>query len=173
MNEDLILLRAMPWKHKVVVIVLIISNIIIGLCIHELILFRLKCILLSFVLLTASYIDFRIRRIPDWIHLLVIIIGFINFNGIDSISGLILTPLPLLLTALYQEGSIGGGDIKLISSMGFTTGFVFSINIIILTCIFALIFFLVYYQYIRKSMENKIPLVPFISFAWLVLECIS
>jgi leader peptidase (prepilin peptidase)/N-methyltransferase len=82
----------------------------------------IKDVSFAIILIVAGYIDIKTKTIPDYIHVLIIIIGFINIDLLDSIIGLIIVPLPFFITACLKENSIGGGDIKLMGACGFFLG---------------------------------------------------
>jgi len=125
--------------------------------------------LLSEVLLLTSYFDIRTRIIPDWIHVLMLMIGFIGFNPVRSIAGLILTPVPFLIIALLFEGSIGGGDVKLIGACGFVLGFEKCVIIAIFANVFAILYALGYYFSNKEITRMKLPFVPFLYVGWMVV----
>ena len=74
------------------------------------------------VLLTiASAIDIRKRIIPNSICVLIALTGLIYFSPIRLFG--ILTALPLFISALCKQDSVGGGDIKLTAAAGIVLGF--------------------------------------------------
>jgi leader peptidase (prepilin peptidase)/N-methyltransferase len=85
-------------------------------------LMMLKVCLFAGILIVAGYIDMKKKTIPDWIHIVIILAGFIKINIIESIIGLIIVPLPFFIMACLKENSIGGGDIKLMAACGFFLG---------------------------------------------------
>src|SRR5690554_4527029 len=76
----------------------------------------------ALVLIYASFHDLNTREIPDKVHSLILIIGLIKIDILASILGLLLVPIPFLIPALFNENSIGGGDIKLMAASGFFLG---------------------------------------------------
>ena len=48
----------------------------------------IKCFLFLLTLITAGYIDIKTKTIPDYIHVLIILIGLIKIDLIKSIIGL-------------------------------------------------------------------------------------
>lgn len=64
------------------------------------------------------------RIIPDRVHVLIILASFIaQFNLISSLKGLIFLPIPFVIAILINYDYVGGGDIKLITAIGFFLGF--------------------------------------------------
>ncbi|HBA48223.1 MAG TPA: prepilin peptidase [Lachnospiraceae bacterium] len=53
---------------------------------------------------------------------LILLVGLVEVEFAPAFLGLILVPLPFLAAALIREGSIGGGDIKLMGACGFVLG---------------------------------------------------
>ncbi len=95
----------MNWKFKLVMIGFSIMNLIISLLAFDAGLLVIKGFLFTEILLVASYFDIKTRIIPDWIHVLIILVGFIEFDPIKSIVGLIFVPMPYLIMAMIKEGS--------------------------------------------------------------------
>lgn len=82
----------------------------------------LVCILVGLVLLFAAWYDFTTHTVPDYVPVLILMIGLLGVEFVPALLGLILVPLPFLVAALIKEGSIGGGDIKLMGACGFVLG---------------------------------------------------
>lgn len=132
---------------------------------------------LSFIslLFIASVQDIRTREIPNWIPLLLFVNGCLSFNGLASLIGLLATALPYLLAALFTNGKIGGGDIKLMASCGFmlgiTGGLIQSIVGLTLVLLFSLV--LAMFCGWKQIKQTPLPLAPFLTaggiFAWLFL----
>lgn len=104
----------MPLKHKICLTVILgVGILVLSLSSHshEVL---VKSILLYTVLTFASYLDYRFRIIPDWMHIVFIAIGFINIDVAKALFGLVISPLPFLIMVLINQGSIGGGDLSLL-----------------------------------------------------------
>lgn len=106
----------------------------------------------------ASYFDIRTRIIPDWIHVLFLLIGLLDFEAISSICGLLLLPLPFLIMALVQEGSIGGGDIKLVSAIGFTYK-----GVAIYGSLIGMVILVLKYIVVNRKGNIAEPLIPYLA----------
>jgi leader peptidase (prepilin peptidase)/N-methyltransferase len=128
-----------------------------------------KGFLFTLILIVASYYDIKTRTIPDWIHIFVLLIGVIDFNIVQSLGGFLLAPLPFLIVALIDEGGIGGGDVKLIGTCGFTWGFTSCLYMAMLGVLFAIIFTMLYYFKSIDKKELSFPYIPFLLIGWLVI----
>lgn len=82
----------------------------------------LACVLFGQVLLYAAEYDFATHTVPDYVPVLILLIGLMEVEFVPAFLGLVLVPLPFLAAALIREGSIGGGDIKLMGACGFVLG---------------------------------------------------
>jgi len=164
------LLRTMPWKHKLSLIGL--SIMIFTLCTFgsNSIFLLIKSFLFSLILMIASYFDIKTRIIPNWIHILLIIIGLIEFDLVRSMSGLLFAPLPFIIMVLIEEGSIGGGDVKLIGVIGFLLGLKSAWILVFVSLLIAILYNILYY-YNKDGIRNlSFPFVPFILFGWIVMK---
>ena len=81
----------------------------------------LACILTGQVLLFAAEYDFATHTVPDYVPVLILMTGLLEVEFAPALLGLVLVPLPFV-AALVKEGSIGGGDIKLMGACGFVLG---------------------------------------------------
>ncbi|WP_166525074.1 prepilin peptidase [Caproicibacter fermentans] len=84
--------------------------------------FVTKGLILTQCLVPASIIDFKTREIPDWIHVLLILVGLIRLNLPYSLIGALVIFVPCLIFTMISKGEIGGGDIKLLTACGFVLG---------------------------------------------------
>lgn len=169
MKEELKLLKRMPWKHRLIILLFSIVNAVVSLLVFDSMILVIKGFLLSEMLLIASYYDIRTRIIPDWIHVLILIVGLIEFDPVKSLVGLVVAPLPFLIMALAKEGSIGGGDIKLIGAMGFVLGLEKCMIIAISASALIILLVLSHYLNIKKILEKRLPFIPFWYIGWAVV----
>lgn len=130
----------------------------------------IKYLLLSFVMMIASYFDIKKRIIPNWINVIILTIGLINLELVKSMVGLIMVPLPFLFVALLKKESIGGGDIKLIGALGFVIGLSYSYSLLMISLVFAIIFNFRYNLNKVAYTELKFPFAPFINLSWIIIE---
>jgi prepilin peptidase CpaA len=75
----------------------------------------------------AAVIDWRSRRIPNWLNLLLLVIGLcqsLQAGGTIGLSSALLgTVLGFgLLLPAFALGAMGGGDVKLLTAIGAWTG---------------------------------------------------
>lgn len=82
----------------------------------------LACILTGQVLLFAAEYDCATHTVPDYVPVLILMAGLLEVEFAPALLGLVLVPLPFVVAALMKEGSIGGGDIKLMGAFGFVLG---------------------------------------------------
>ena len=64
----------------------------------------------------------HIYTVPDYVPVLILMAGLLEVEFAPALLGLVLVPLPFVVAALMKEGSIGGGDIKLMGACGFVLG---------------------------------------------------
>jgi len=62
------------------------------------------------------------HTVPDYVPVLILMTGLLEVEFAPALLGLVLVPLPFVVAALVKEGSIGGGDIKLMGACGFVLG---------------------------------------------------
>ena len=161
MKEDLMLLRTMPWKHKSILAMVLMSGTILMYFTCSSQAMMIKSMLLYLALTFVSYLDYRFRIIPDWVHMVIIVVGIINFSITKSMIGLVVSPLPFLIMALIKEGSIGGGDIKLIGATGFAMGYSKTFTSSIIAMALAILFCSLYYLGKKKARDQSFPFAPF------------
>ncbi len=74
------------------------------------------------MLLFAAEYDCATHTVPDYVPVLILMIGLLEVEFAPALLGLILVPLPFVAAALIKEGSVGGGGIKLMGVCGFVLG---------------------------------------------------
>lgn len=118
----------------------------------------IKLICFLAVISYASTLDVMTRIIPNRIYLMLLLTGLLQ-AGFSSVTGLILTAIPLLITAAICK-DFGGGDVKFGALCGFIlkgTNGLAGLALGSVCCIIAV-------PIIRKYVRwDKIPLVPFLS----------
>ena len=124
-----------------------------------------KNTLFVLVLLYASYYDYKHRIIPDKVHIIILVLSLININIVDSILGLILIPLPVLIICL-TKGGIGGGDIKFIGAVSFFLGFEVGLYGTVLGLLTGIVVSVIY-GLISSSKVSTFPLGPYLSFGYI------
>ncbi|QUH31112.1 prepilin peptidase [Vallitalea guaymasensis] len=128
-----------------------------------------KYVLFVLVLVYASYCDIKTRIIPDRVHIIIILLGLINLNWIPSILGLVLVPLPFLVVALVRNGSMGGGDVKLVGACSFYLGFTGGLIGSSVGLAFGILTSILYSRYKLKKYNGKIALVPYLGVGYLLI----
>ena len=124
--------------------------------------------LLSCVLVSISFIDLKYMEIPDESNVTILLLGLIqiilNYNNpIQHFLGFLIAGGIFLFIAVITNGSIGGGDIKLIACIGLLLGIKASLIITFCSSILSLIG-LIYALLINKqSLNSFIPYGPFIA----------
>lgn len=162
MKEDLKMLWRMPWKHKILMALFLVVSIAICYLRVDLSLMLIKSILFSVTLMVASYFDICTRQIPNWVHIFNLLIGLIQFSLIQSILGMLLPVFPLIVMALIQQGSFGGGDIKIISSIEWCVGLTSNIFIIVIALIV-----LITVTFCKKlTLKSSEQFAPFLFIVW-------
>lgn len=146
------------WKHNIAIIILF--GILMGVLLmafdnHAK---DVKGLLFFILLAIASYMDIKTRTIPNVIHILIMMVGLIQIDLVDSLLGFILVPLPFFIMAYLKEGSIGGGDVKLMAAIGVAIGLLDGILLNIVS-MFTMSFVCTLFK--RKE---KIPLTPYFLF---------
>lgn len=112
------------------------------------------------LLLVASYTDIKSREIPNWICISVGALALMNFHYLGS-----LVALPFLVVAVKQPNSMGGGDIKLIGTVGMYMGVMNTMLGLIVGLTLSII-----YALANKSADKGIPLAPFLAFGFILME---
>jgi len=80
----------------------------------------IKCLLFAVLLFYAAVTDIKRREINDWVCISILIVSLIGTGG--SFWGAVITALPFFIPALVKDGSIGGGDVKLMFACGAVLG---------------------------------------------------
>jgi leader peptidase (prepilin peptidase)/N-methyltransferase len=130
----------------------------------------IKNILFVAVLIYASYCDIKTRIIPDKVHVMIILLGLIQVSWLDSILGILLVPLPFLVVALLKDGSMGGGDIKLVGACSFFLGFSNGLLGSSVGLAFGILANMLYFWYMKLDYTGKVPLVPYIGAGFIFVE---
>ncbi|SCG83291.1 leader peptidase (prepilin peptidase) / N-methyltransferase [Proteiniborus sp. DW1] len=135
--------------------------------------------LLISILITISYIDYHHQIIPDSLVGTILLLSIFYktilfaihktpFNLQDSILALLIGGGLFLIIAIASKGGIGGGDIKLISVLGFILGIKKTILTILLSFIIGAAFSIFLLILKKKERKDVIPFGPFINIAFSI-----
>lgn len=117
----------------------------------------------ALILIYASYKDIKEKIIPDKVHLMIMVVSFIEVNLMDSTLGFIIVPLPFFITALLKGDGIGGGDVKLMAASGFFLGLKGGFIASIIGLTLAVVINFIYYKIKNKDKNISFPLAPYLS----------
>lgn len=131
------------------------------------------------ILIIISFIDYHHQVIPDSLVVITLILSICYkitifilcktpFNLLNSILGLLIGGGLFLIIALASRGGMGGGDIKLISVLGFILGFKKTLLNILLSFIIGAVFSLFLLLLKKKGKKDAIPFGPFINIAFII-----
>lgn len=125
----------------------------------------LKKLLFILILIYAGIYDYRKRIIPDKVHVAVLVSALIsNFNPIQSTLGLLILPIPFIVPIFFDENSVGGGDIKLVASIGIFLGLTKGILAMIIALSLSAIISVVF----KKHSRELIPLAPYLAIGSII-----
>lgn len=160
------------WKCKLLICLVSLASLVMLIVGFDDPLMIVKGFLFAVVLIIAGYIDIRTKTIPDYVHILIFIIGLINIDLLQSILGLIIVPLPFFIMACLKENSIGGGDIKLMAACGFLLGVTGGLTGSIIGLMIAVVVNGLYYTVKNKDKTIGFALAPYLGlgcmFAYIV-----
>lgn len=136
------------------------------------------CSIIS-ILVIISGIDYYTQTIPDSLVLVLLIISIIQKITLyllygsspqifNSSLGLLISGGLFLLIAIVSKGGMGGGDIKLISVLGFVLGFKRIFLSIFLSFIIGAIISIFLLIFKVKSRKDPIPFGPFLCIAFII-----
>lgn len=157
------------WKCKLLICLISIVCLSLFLATFDDCIMIVKGFLFSLILIVAGYIDNKTKTIPDYIHILIIIVGLINLDIMQSLIGLIIVPLPFFIMACLKEDSIGGGDIKLMGACGFFLGVTDGIVASIVGLLIAVVVNGIYYWIKKKDKTIGFALAPYFAFGGIVV----
>ena len=118
-------------------------------------------------LLVAAYTDYKTRTIPIWLFPLTVLLYSIQvvwtggYIGTENILGFLCMFLPTLLLSI--NGKMGGGDVLMLSAIGFLLGYKLTVYVFIVSVISTL-----YFIIILKFKKKECPLAPFALVAYIL-----
>ena len=129
----------------------------------------LKGILLMDAFLFASVSDFRIRRVPDWVSIVVAALGLISVSGgkllWNAVAGAVAFGF-FFLAAVISKNKIGGADVKFIAAAMFVCGFPEGLAGLILGLLLSVVGTLIRNKK-TKSKDKTMPMIPYLSVGFL------
>ncbi|PKM87873.1 MAG: hypothetical protein CVU87_08710 [Firmicutes bacterium HGW-Firmicutes-12] len=120
------------------------------------------------LLLSIALIDMEHYLIPNEAVVFLLLSGITyhifesDLTILNRLLGLSVGLLVPFFIAILSYGSIGGGDIKLLSTMGFWVGFPGIIYILITSSLAGGLFSLILLVLRRKKQKDSIPFAPFL-----------
>lgn len=136
-----------------------------------LLLFRFGCtqiavkgIILSLVFLTASFEDIKTRECDDFLHVMIVIAGFIGVN-LSALPGMILSAIIifalLMGTVLISNGKIGGADIKMSVACAFSFGLTKGLSGLMFGLLLAVVLNLL------RPKKECFPMIPYLALGFM------
>jgi leader peptidase (prepilin peptidase)/N-methyltransferase len=122
----------------------------------------IKGLLFAALLIYAAVTDIKRREIDDWVCVFVLIVSLIGSGG--SFGGAVITAFPFFIPALIKNGSIGGGDVKLMFACGAVLGVWGGLAQTIITLLLAAMFSIsiTITKGLKACKKTAIPLAPFL-----------
>lgn len=122
------------------------------------------------LLLCASLCDLRTRQIPNSLSLAIAGVGLLHHAPFTALVGLFITGLPYLLGAIFSDGKIGGGDIKLMAACGAVLGPLYGTvqSILGLTLVLLFALALSFRHGLYSTSQTALPLAPFLAVGGIV-----
>lgn len=120
------------------------------------------------ILITASIIDIKERRIPDNLIIAGVVVGltltlYNTEHGLmDGLMGGMTAGLVLLLIFYITKGGLGLGDVKLFGCIGVYLGLESTVSAMLIAAFLSGLFSLVLICINRDNKKREIPFAPFI-----------
>jgi leader peptidase (prepilin peptidase)/N-methyltransferase len=136
--------------------------------------FIIYSLLLS-ALIVISLIDYKYMIIPNIITYSGIIIGFLSaiifdyITIIDSLLGIFIPTLLILIVALIFKGGMGMGDVKLVSMLGAFLGYKYTLAGIFIGSVFGSVIGLALMGLGILNRKDRIPFGPFICLGAVIM----
>ena len=133
------------------------------------------------VILSAAVIDNKLRIIPNFLPLVLVILRILVFifelffsdNAVgylvSSLIGGFISFIVLIIADKITKGGIGMGDIKLISAIGFLCGIYTVIAVMILSLFSCAVVSVILILKKVKTRKDHLPFAPYIYIGYLVM----
>lgn len=120
------------------------------------------------LLFLATIYDLKYRKIPNYLSLLILLVGFFNWK--IYLSGLLVSIMILIITLFPKyENYKGGGDIKLIGAIGLVNGLHYTYNLFLLAEILEILFRYIILKPANKNYKQGLPYAPFLLISSIIL----
>jgi len=134
-------------------------------------------IIIIFILIKISYIDYKQKIIPDKLNLILALLGILNLlinfqNCKVYIASAAIIFTVFLLLAVITDGGIGGGDIKLLTALSLIFG-TNILTVIAITFTVATIFSMLKLFLKQMSVKENVPLAPFVCLSVIMVVIIK
>lgn len=125
----------------------------------------MKGIILSLILILSSFEDIKTRECDDYLHLMIVIAGFISIEP-SALPCMLISAIfvfaIMIGTILVTNGDIGGADIKMSVACAFLLGIRKGILGLICGLILAVIF-----NIFKKNKKAGFPLIPYLAVGFM------
>ena len=137
------------------------------------------------VSLAAAVIDLKLRIIPNYLSLILILgrIVLVIFEFmftqdavgylISSLIGGFTCVLVLIIANKLSKGGIGGGDIKLLACLGFVCGLHEVVTTMLLAVLICLVVSLALLLFKKLSTKDHLPFGPFIHLGFVAMSLLA
>jgi len=136
--------------------------------------FIMICLPAGFVLIAIAIIDIKTKEIPDSLNIALFFIGISaiwllpDITPAERIIGFFAVSFPLLLFAIFLNGSFGGGDVKLMAAAGFLLGWQSALVAFIISAITSSLYGITALALRKKSLKDHFAFGPFLAFGIMV-----
>lgn len=124
-----------------------------------------KGIILSLILILSSFEDIKTRECDDFLHVMIVIAGFIG-TKLSALPCMLISAIfvfaIMMGTILVTNGDIGGADIK----MSVACAFLLGIRKVILGLIIGLILAVIF-NIFKKNKKAGFPLIPYLAVGFM------
>lgn len=129
----------------------------------------IKYILVLLILSFASCSDIKSHTIPSCVYIMLLIVGIFNKNLLLSISTFaFLFFVFVIMMIVFEKENIGGGDIKLLSALGFTIGLKLTIITIIIGLITSIAIQSTLINLGKTNRTSAYALVPYMTLGYII-----
>ncbi len=169
-NNDRQRIYSTPWKAIFVILFIIIAIYLTWKDWN----FAIPALVAIWILLLISISDIKYMIIPDELVMLlaVVSIGFMMYHKslLDCIAGAVIGFVVMLIVGflgklIYKRDTLGGGDIKLIASIGLLIGSIGVLFVMIVSTFIGAMYFTLLLLTKQIKPKDSLPMAPHISIA--------